>query len=67
MSLITCRLIETVIGQLSERFNMEKVWARDSWHLTNRVIRKIMSHTIAVLINRQLGRKPLQFDCLITE
>ena len=29
------RLIETVIGQLAERFNLEKVWARDMWHLTS--------------------------------
>ena len=27
------RLIETVIGQLVQRFNFEKVWARDMFHL----------------------------------
>jgi hypothetical protein len=31
------RLIETVIGQLCERFNFEKVRARDMWHLTSRL------------------------------
>jgi hypothetical protein len=30
------RLVETVIGQLTERFHIEKVRARDTWHLTNR-------------------------------
>lgn len=34
------RLIETVIRQLQERFNIEKVWARDTWHLTNRLTEK---------------------------
>lgn len=28
------RLIETVIGQLSDRFNFEKVWVRDMWQMT---------------------------------
>lgn len=59
------RLIETVIGQLSERFHIEKVWARDLWHLTNRIVRKVMAHTIGVLLNKQLGREPLRFDGLI--
>lgn len=60
------RLIETVIGQLTERFNIEKVWARDLWHLTSRVGRKILAHTMAIFINSKIGRKPLQFDGLIT-
>lgn len=61
----TRRLVETVIGQLSERFHIEKVWARDLWHLTNRLGRKILAHSLGVLINRTLGRDPLQFDGLI--
>ena len=40
------RLVETVIGQLTERFHIQKVRSRDLWHLTNRVSRKIMAHTI---------------------
>jgi hypothetical protein len=36
------RLIEPVIGQMCERFNMETVWARDLWHLTSRLNRKII-------------------------
>ena len=59
------RLVETVIGQLVERFNIEKVWARDLWHLTNRLTRKILAHTVCVFLNRQLGRKPLQLDGLV--
>jgi hypothetical protein len=40
------RLIETVIGQLVERFSMEKVRARDLWHLTSQVNRKLLAHTL---------------------
>ena len=44
----TRRLIETVIGQLSDHFYIEKVRARDLWHLTSRVARKVLAHTVAV-------------------
>jgi len=37
------RRIETVIGQLTERFRAKKVWARDRWHIYSRWIRKITS------------------------
>jgi hypothetical protein len=60
----TRRLVETVIGQLSERFHIEKIWARDVWHLTNRIARKILSHTVALFINKSIGNEPLQFERL---
>ena len=59
------RLVETVIGQLAGRFSVEKVWARDLWHFTNRLTRKVLSHTMCVFLNRQLGREPLQLDGLV--
>lgn len=59
------RLVETVIGQLTERFNIEKVRARDLWHLTNRFVRKILTHTMAVFLNGCLHREPLQFEGLV--
>lgn len=40
--------IETVFGQLVERFHVKRVWARDLWHLTSRWMRKFLSHTLAV-------------------
>lgn len=58
------RLVETVIGQLTERFHIEKVRARDTWHLSNRFIRKILAHTVGVFLNKLLGNKPLQFEAL---
>ena len=59
------RKIETVIGQLTERFHIQKVRARDMWHLSHRIIRKILSHTISVVLNTRLGNPPLQLECLI--
>ena len=60
------RLIETVIGQLCERFNFEKVRARDVWHLTSRLNRKLLAHTVCVWLNRH-SLDPLQFEQLIPE
>lgn len=40
--------IETVFGQLVERFHAKRTWARDLWHLTSRWMRKLLSHTLAV-------------------
>jgi IS5 family transposase len=59
------RRIETVIGQLSEQFHIEKVRARDLWHLTNRFVRKILAHTMAAFANRMLGRPVLHFSELL--
>jgi len=62
----TRRLIETVIGQLCERFNFETVKARDLWHLTNRINRKLLAHTLAFWINRH-SYYPLRFEQLISD
>lgn len=59
------RRIETVIGQLTERFHIEKIRARDVWHLTHRTIRKILAHTVCIFINRENGNFNLQFDRLV--
>jgi IS5 family transposase len=61
----TRRLVETVIGQLTERFQIEKVRARKLWGLTNRIARKVLAHTICVFINKKIGNPPLQFDALL--
>lgn len=61
------RLIETVNGQLAGRYRGKRTWAKDLWHLCHRVIRKVLSHTIAVWVNVRLGRSPLQHAGLITE
>jgi hypothetical protein len=59
------RRIETVIGQLTEQFQVEKVRACHRWHLTSRLARKVLAHTLGIFINRSLGRPDLQLAGLI--
>jgi hypothetical protein len=59
------KLIETVGSHLTERFHIAKTRAHDLWHYQNRLIRKVLSHTICVFINLQLGRSPLDLDDLV--
>lgn len=61
------RLVETVIGQLTGRFHLQKIWARNLWHLTSRVGRKILAHTRGIFLQTMLGREPLQFDWIIAD
>ena len=60
------RLVETVIGQLTEQFKIQKLRARDQWHLTVRITRKILSHTMAVFLNVSIGRSPLHIANLVS-
>jgi len=57
--------IDTVFSQLTERYCVKKVWARDLWHLASRLLRKVLSHTVAFLLNHQLGNRPLQLSKLL--
>jgi len=59
------RLVETVIGQLTERFHIEKVRARDTWHLANRFIRKLLAHTLGCFLGKLLGNPTLLFEALV--
>ena len=47
------RRVETTIGQLVERFRIERTWARSLWSLTNRLTRKLLAHRLGVLANRE--------------
>ncbi len=58
--------IETVFGQLVERFHAKRVWARDLWHLTSRWMRKFLSHTLAVFFCFQNDLPYLSFAKLVT-
>ena len=57
--------IETVFGQLVDRYMTKRVWARDMWHLGNRLLRKTLSHTIAFMLNQAQGNPPLQISKLV--
>ncbi len=60
------RRIETVIGQLVERYHAKRVWARDAWHLWSRWQRKLLSHTLAVYLCQQTGLGSLRFADLLS-
>lgn len=59
------RRVETVIGQLTARYQAKKVGARDAWHLLARWLRKVRSQTIAVLLCQRAGLTPLALDQLV--
>jgi hypothetical protein len=59
------RRVETTIGQLAERFNIERTKARTLWSLTNRLTRKLLSHSLGVLANYHLGNAPLKLEKVI--
>ncbi len=59
--------IETVAAQFVARLHLKRTWARDAWHLTSRVLRKTLGHTIAVFLCRERGLSPLAFDALVAD
>ncbi len=60
------KLVETVGSHLTERYHIAETRAHDLWHYQHRLIRKVLSHTMCVFINLQLGRPPLHLDDLVT-
>ena len=59
--------IDTLFGQPVERYHAKQVWARDAWHLWSRLLRKVLSHTLAVLLATETGLPPLHLAHLVTE
>lgn len=57
--------IDTVFGQLVDRCDIRRVWARDLRHLSNRLLRKVLMHTLAVRLNIDLGNPPLHLAQLV--
>ena len=64
--LSTRRLIETVIGQLTERFKINAIKVKDFWHLQARIARKLLAHALASILAKAQGLRPTQLDALIT-
>lgn len=58
--------IETVFSQVVERFQIKRVWARDVWHLSSRILRKVLAHTALIVVNRLAGNSPLRLANLLT-
>jgi hypothetical protein len=57
--------IDTVFGQLTDRCQIKRIWARDLWHLRNRLLRVILMHTWCVWLNQQKKIPCLQLDQLV--
>ncbi len=57
--------IDTDFSQLVGRYCVKRVWARDTWHLASRLLRKALSHTVAFLLNHWTGNPPLQLAKLL--
>ena len=57
--------IDTVFGQLVDRCAIKRVWARDRWHLSSRLLRKVLMHTVAVRLNVEHGISPLHLARLV--
>jgi hypothetical protein len=50
------QLIETVNGQLSGQFAIEKNYSHTFWGLCTRLFSKLTAHTLCIYINRLLGK-----------
>ena len=57
--------IDTVFGQLVDRCEVKRVWARDLWHLCSRLLRTVLMHTLVVLLNVERGNPPLHLARLV--
>ena len=57
--------IDTVFSLLTGRYSVKRVWAKDLWHLAGRLLRKVLSHTVAYLLNHRAGNRPLQLARLL--
>ena len=57
--------IDTVFGHLVERCAIKRVWARDRWHLVNRLLRQVLMHTLGVWLNVHSGQPPLHLAQLV--
>jgi hypothetical protein len=56
------RRIETTFSQLVQHFRLKTVWARDCWHLTARLTRKICSHTLGIVLMHRAGHTDTMFQ-----
>jgi hypothetical protein len=59
------KCVETVGSHLTERFAVARIRVRDLWHYQQRLIRKILAHTICVFLNLRAGRSSLDLDGIV--
>ena len=60
------RKVETVIGQLIERFKIQSIRAKDLWHLAMKIGRKAFAHSLCFFLNRSINSEAhLQIEKLL--
>lgn len=59
--------IESIFGQLAERYNVKRCRARDFWHLAGRIMRKVLSHTTMLLVQQLVGNSPVTSLALLMD
>jgi len=60
------RRIQTLIGQLAERFSIKRLWVPDEWHFCWRRLRKVLAHTMFVGLCQTHNCEPLQMARLLS-
>lgn len=58
---------ETTVAHRVKRSQITQVRARNLWHFGNRLVRKMLSHTITVRLNADLGLPPIQRACVLDQ
>jgi hypothetical protein len=58
--------VETMGSHLTGRFAVARIRVHYLWRYQRRLIRKILVHTVGVLVNLQFGRPPLDLDGLVS-
>lgn len=59
------KYVETGGSQLTGHFAIARIRVHDLWRFQQRLIRKVLAHTVGVFLNLQLKRDPLDLDGLI--
>jgi hypothetical protein len=58
--------IDAAFGQPVDRYQVNRVWAKDRWHLHSRLPPKVLSHTLALLLSQIQGNPPMQLAKLVS-
>jgi len=58
---------KTLVFLSGDPRSQDRVWARDLWHLRNRLLRMVFMHTLCVLFNLQDHAPPLQLERLVAQ
>ena len=58
--------IDTTFGQVVDRYQVNRVWVKDTWQLHSRLLRKVLSHTMALFLNQIQGNPPMQLAKLVS-